>query len=104
MVKLTTQSKVNRICMGKSALPSGAICFLKNEKTPDNGRYQTPRKKGSLRKLFGGRGKNKYCLEIFDFCKNGYNSVESVVFLAWSNFNSFSNFGPLMTNDATLES
>ena len=41
---------------------------------------------------------------IYDFCKNDYNSAENTEFLAKSNFNSSAIFCPLTRNDGALES
>ena len=48
--------------------------------------------------------KIKSVSKIFDFRENDYNSAENTDFWARSNFKSFRNFGPLMTNDGVLES
>ena len=63
-----------------------------------------PEKSGARKIHEGRRKKINSVSEIFDFRENDYNSAENTDFWARSNFNSFSNFGPLMTNDGALES
>ena len=61
--------------------------------------------KVSPRKLFEGRRNNSYTArEFFNFRENDYNSAVNIHFWAWSNFNIFANFDPLMANDGTLKS
>ena len=56
------------------------------------------------RKLFERRrNKINTISKIFDFHEYDYNSAVNTYFWAWSNFISFANFVPLITNDGALE-
>ena len=57
----------------------------------------------SKKSLQGAKKKINSVSKIFDFCKKYYNSAGTSHFWAWSNFNSFANFGPLKTNDGVLK-
>ena len=97
--------------MGKWAFKSLAELFLKNEKTPDVQIFQgldllpMTSLKNSARKLCQERRNNSHTgIEIFNFRENSYNSAVNTYFWAWSKFNIFANFDPLMANDGALKS
>ena len=84
--------------------------FVKNEKASDDQSFSPV---GTLANCWEKEISKKALLEtkklysvikFFDFCKNNYILAINTHFWAWSNFNSFANFGSLMTNDGALES
>ena len=58
----------------------------------------------SKKALQGVKTKINTVLKIFDFRENDYDLAGNSNIWGWSNFNSFANFGPLMTNNGALES
>ena len=103
-VNLLTQTAEKWICMGKWALLSGAVYFLKSEKIFSVRMLTNSREKRKYRESSLRGGEKNTVSIFFNFCKNDYNSAEDTKFWSMSNFNSSTNFDPLTTNDGALES
>ena len=88
-------------------MKSGTILFLRDEKAPDGQKFfpvgtlpnSWEKKEISERDLRGARGKEKKINTISKI----FNSVNTH-FWAWSKFNIFANFDPLMANGGALKS
>ena len=109
---LGTRSAEKWIYMGKWAVPWGAILFLRLRKGSRRSDFSgdlfannAVPVNNQARKIFEGRRKIINTIsKIFNFCKNDYKSAVNSHVWAWSKFNIFANFGPLMANDSALES
>ena len=111
-VKLLTQSAKKDLYGEMGIQNLGRIVFQKREGprrsdffTPVGTLPQSWNKKVTPRKLFEGKRNNSCTVrKNFNFREDDYKLAENTEFLARSSFSRSANFGPLMTNDDTLES
>ena len=112
-IKLPTQSAEKWICMGKWAFKILVELFLKNEKTSDDRtfctqcvRYNSPGLK-KFHQEISSRGEetiHKLKSKFSIFTKMAIiRLLTTTYFWAWSKFNIFANFDPLMANDGSLK-